>query len=144
MKTVRIEIPDMQSSHCQIRVRTVLTSLNGVTVTSVEPGSASVNLEDGAELRTVTESIEKSGYTVAGVGQEISDETKTTTFKTNINCSGCVAKASPVLNEVVGEGNWSVETERADKKLTITSEAFDGEDLGKRLKDLGLEIEAMA
>jgi hypothetical protein len=35
-------------------------------------------------------------------------------FKTNIICSGCVEKVTPVLNEAFGETNWKVDT--ADPK----------------------------
>jgi copper chaperone CopZ len=43
-------------------------------------------------------------------------------FKTNIKCSGCVATVTPVLNELVGEENWKVDTQHPDKVLTITGE----------------------
>ena len=31
-------------------------------------------------------------------------------FKTNINCGGCVAQATPFLDEACGIGNWEVNT----------------------------------
>ena len=31
---------------------------------------------------------------------------KTVQFKTNINCGGCIAKATPTLNEVVGDEDF--------------------------------------
>jgi len=43
-------------------------------------------------------------------------------FKTNINCSGCVAAVTPVLNEVVGKDNWNVDTQNASKVLTVTTD----------------------
>lgn len=33
-------------------------------------------------------------------------------FKTNINCSGCVARVTNKLNETVGKDNWQVDTEK--------------------------------
>lgn len=43
-------------------------------------------------------------------------------FKTNIKCSGCVNKATPFLNETVGEDNWEVDVNTPDKVLTISNE----------------------
>ena len=41
-------------------------------------------------------------------------------FKTNIKCSGCVASATPFLDEAAGHGNWSVNLEDTTKTLTVT------------------------
>lgn len=35
---------------------------------------------------------------------------ETLQFKTNINCSGCVAKVTPELNETEGIWHWNVDT----------------------------------
>ena len=43
-------------------------------------------------------------------------------FKTNINCGSCIKSVKPFLDETVGEGNWSVDTENSDKILTVTTE----------------------
>ncbi|HRJ29825.1 MAG TPA: heavy metal transport/detoxification protein [Cyclobacteriaceae bacterium] len=47
---------------------------------------------------------------------------ETTKFKTNIKCSGCVAKVTPYLNESVGEDNWKVNVNDPSKILTVVSE----------------------
>ncbi|MFZ6013516.1 MAG: heavy-metal-associated domain-containing protein [Bacteroidota bacterium] len=47
---------------------------------------------------------------------------KTSKFKTNIKCSGCIATATPFLNEAVGENNWQVDTNNPAKILTVTNE----------------------
>jgi copper chaperone len=47
---------------------------------------------------------------------------ETIKFKTTIKCSGCVAKATPFLNEAVGEDNWEVDTENPSKVLTVVGE----------------------
>lgn len=44
-------------------------------------------------------------------------------FKTNINCSGCVAKATPALDQVAGAHQWKVDTANPEKILTVTSDA---------------------
>ena len=43
-------------------------------------------------------------------------------FKTNINCGSCIKSVKPFLDETVGEGNWSVDTDNPDKILTVTTE----------------------
>lgn len=45
---------------------------------------------------------------------------ETLKFKTTIKCSGCIAKVTPHLNEVVGEGKWEVDINNPAKILTIT------------------------
>ena len=45
------------------------------------------------------------------------------TLKTTIKCSGCVAKATPYLNEAAGEGTWKVDTENPSKILTVVGNA---------------------
>jgi copper chaperone CopZ len=46
---------------------------------------------------------------------------KTLKFKTNIKCSGCVATATPYLNEVAGEDNWEVDLLSPEKTLVVAS-----------------------
>lgn len=43
-------------------------------------------------------------------------------FKTNIKCSGCLAKVTPFLNATAGEDNWEVDLQSPQKTLTIISE----------------------
>lgn len=47
---------------------------------------------------------------------------ETTKFKTTIKCSGCVAKVTPFLNEVLGEDNWEVDYNNPSKVLTVVGE----------------------
>ena len=42
-------------------------------------------------------------------------------FKTNIKCAGCIAKATPVLNEKLGEGQWEVDVMTLKKTLTVSA-----------------------
>jgi copper chaperone len=48
-----------------------------------------------------------------------------TKFKTTIKCSGCVAKATPFLNEVVGEANWQVDINSPSKVLIVNAQVDD-------------------
>lgn len=43
-------------------------------------------------------------------------------FKTNIKCTGCISKATPILNEKLGEGKWEVDLMTLKKTLTVTSD----------------------
>jgi len=47
---------------------------------------------------------------------------KTLKFKTNIKCSGCVATATPFLNEVAGRDGWEVDLQSPEKTLVVASE----------------------
>lgn len=45
---------------------------------------------------------------------------ETLKFKTDIRCSGCLAKVTPHLNETAGEGQWEVDLNNPAKTLSIT------------------------
>ncbi len=47
---------------------------------------------------------------------------ETIKFKTTIKCSGCIAKATPYLNEAFGEDNWEVDITDPSKVLTVLGE----------------------
>ena len=47
---------------------------------------------------------------------------ETIKFKTTIKCSGCVAKATPFLDEALGEDNWEVDYNNPSKILTVVGE----------------------
>lgn len=64
-------------------------------------------------------------------------------FKTNIKCSGCIAKATPFLNEVVGAENWEVDTENPDKVLTIVAEGISAEQVKKAVENAGYKAEQL-
>jgi copper chaperone len=44
---------------------------------------------------------------------------ETLQFKTNINCGGCIAKVTPLLNNEAGIQEWNVDTNVPTKILTI-------------------------
>lgn len=62
-------------------------------------------------------------------------------FKTTINCSSCVAKVTPVLNNLENIEQWSVDTESTDKVLSVTGEHIDEADLVKSLAKIGYKAE---
>ena len=54
-------------------------------------------------------------------------------FKTNIKCTGCISKATPVLNEKLGEGQWEVDLMTLKKTLTVTTSDLNEEEVIKLL-----------
>lgn len=66
---------------------------------------------------------------------------KTIQLKTNINCSGCVEKVTPLLNEAYGEANWKVDTTDARKLLTVTAADADESDVIKTVGKAGFKAE---
>lgn len=67
---------------------------------------------------------------------------QTLKFKTNINCSGCIAKVSNTLNETVGKENWSVDTSVPEKTLTVNTKTLTGDEIETAIKSVGFKIEA--
>lgn len=58
-------------------------------------------------------------------------------FKTNINCGGCIAAVTPVLDAAVGAGKWRVETDNPDKVLHVEETTLSAEEIGRRLGAIG-------
>jgi copper chaperone CopZ len=67
---------------------------------------------------------------------------KTLKFKTNIKCSGCVATATPYLNEVAGADNWEVDLQSPEKTLVVATEkAVSGADVIAAMQKAGYKAE---
>ncbi len=62
-------------------------------------------------------------------------------FKTNINCTGCLSKVSPLLNQVKGIKEWDVDLNNSQKILTVKSNSIKEEDIVNMVKKVGFEIE---
>jgi len=45
-------------------------------------------------------------------------------FKTNINCSGCVASVKPHLDKAEGIAEWTIDITSNDKTLVVRSEGI--------------------
>jgi copper chaperone len=52
---------------------------------------------------------------------------ETIKFKTDIKCSGCIAKVTPFLNEIPGVENWEANVTDPAKVLTVTGTASETE-----------------
>ncbi|WP_223649399.1 heavy-metal-associated domain-containing protein [Hymenobacter psoromatis] len=46
----------------------------------------------------------------------------TLTFKTNINCGGCLKAVTPTLNGEPAIQHWQVDTANPDKTLTVSTD----------------------
>lgn len=68
-------------------------------------------------------------------------ETKIFTFKTNINCGGCIAKITPFLDEVKGISNWNVDTANKNKILTVVSDGISESEVIDTVQKAGFKIE---
>lgn len=70
---------------------------------------------------------------------------KTLTFKSNINCAGCIVKVSPVLNALPMLDSWEVNIISPEKTLTINTTEEDTEKvtqaLEKEVASVGFKIE---
>jgi copper chaperone len=64
---------------------------------------------------------------------------KTIQLKTNINCSGCVAKVTPVLNENKDIQEWSVDTTNPEKILTVQTENMDEKQVASLVAKAGFK-----
>lgn len=61
-------------------------------------------------------------------------------FKTNINCGNCIQKITPVLDEIEGIKEWSVDTSNAQKILTVETNLVTAEEIITRVYDAGFDI----
>lgn len=66
---------------------------------------------------------------------------KTLKFKTNIKCMGCVAGVTPKLDEVAGQGNWSVDLQSPERILTVKTEQVEGEAIEEAVVQAGFRAE---
>lgn len=64
-------------------------------------------------------------------------------FKTNINCSGCVAAVQPHLDRVVSPDHWEVDTTSKDKILTVAADDTTAQEIIAAVEQAGYRIEAL-
>jgi len=65
MKKVELNIPDMQSSHCQMRVNNAIKELENVQIEKTEAGKLTLSTTSDSIRNEVINTIEKAGYTVS-------------------------------------------------------------------------------
>lgn len=64
-------------------------------------------------------------------------------FKTNINCSGCVAQITPYLDANNEIKSWKVETGKPEKILTIETDHLSREMIETIVKNAGFKAERL-
>lgn len=62
-------------------------------------------------------------------------------FKTNINCSGCVATVKPHLDQATGIQEWNVDTTDQNKILTVTTANLTEEQVLGIVRQAGFKAE---
>lgn len=67
---------------------------------------------------------------------------KTHTFKTNIKCTGCVAKVTPFLNEAIGDKNWQVDYNNPQKILSVETD-IQADEIIKVVERAGFKAEKL-
>jgi len=67
--------------------------------------------------------------------------TQTFQFKTNINCSGCIASVKPHLDQAEGVSQWEVDIKDKDKILTVQTESESPEKVIEAVQNAGFKIE---
>ncbi len=61
-------------------------------------------------------------------------------FKTNINCSGCVAAVKPFLDKAEGIQSWEVDTTIPDKILTVVTEKLSEDNVKQIIEKAGYKV----
>jgi copper chaperone len=64
-------------------------------------------------------------------------------FKTNINCGGCVAKVTPVLNADPHIKEWNVDTINPKKVLTVETENLNEKEIQGIIAKAGFKAESL-
>ena len=64
-------------------------------------------------------------------------------FKTNINCSGCVAKITPHLNAAKDVKEWKVDTTNPAKVLTVETENLGADEVETIVAKAGFKAESL-
>jgi len=68
---------------------------------------------------------------------------KTLQFRTNINCSNCIARVTPYLNAVPTIVHWEVDTKNPDKILTVYGEGVTAEAVEGKVQEAGYRAQPL-
>ena len=64
-------------------------------------------------------------------------------YKTDIMCGSCIAKVTPVLNEIVGENNWNVDLKDPERVLKVSDENGKENEIVPALQKVGYKAEEL-
>lgn len=56
-------------------------------------------------------------------------------------CSSCIAKVTPVLNEITGENNWKIDIQNSEKILTVNGDRAEENNIINALQKVGYRAE---
>ncbi|PVD51359.1 hypothetical protein DC498_15585 [Terrimonas sp.] len=73
----------------------------------------------------------------------MNNDTTNLQFKTNINCSGCIASVKPFLDKAEGITQWDVNTTDKNKTLTVKSEGITVQQVIDTVQKAGFKIESI-
>lgn len=62
---------------------------------------------------------------------------KSLKFKSNINCSGCLSKVTPILDKEEGIEKWEVDLQHDDRILTVETSQLSAEEIQNTVNKAG-------
>lgn len=65
---------------------------------------------------------------------------KTLKFKSNINCTGCLSKVTPFLNEEKEIEKWDVDLKHDDRILTVETENLSADEIKETVQKAGFTV----
>ena len=142
MQKITLQIPDMQSAHCRNNVQKVIAALPDLRMEEILPGSVVISVQSSSATEEAILAIENAGYVVRSV-TEAKEQDTLLHFKTNINCTGCVNKVSPVLDKAEGICHWEVDTASNDKTLMVHTKGITADEVIRQVENAGFSIEAI-
>jgi len=69
---------------------------------------------------------------------------KTYTYKTNINCGGCIRAVTPHLNEIESIKSWNVDTKHPDKILKVELQSGSAHDVVEAVGKAGFSAQVQS
>jgi copper chaperone CopZ len=65
---------------------------------------------------------------------------KTLKFKSNINCTGCLSKVTPFLNQEKRIENWDVDLKHDDRILTVETDDLSIDEVKQTVQKAGFNV----
>ena len=62
-------------------------------------------------------------------------------FKSNINCTGCLSKVTPVFNDEQAIEKWGVDLEHDDRILTVETDELNAEEVQQKVSKAGFQAQ---
>ncbi|PHR47991.1 MAG: hypothetical protein COA32_05535 [Fluviicola sp.] len=65
---------------------------------------------------------------------------KTLKFKSNINCTGCLSKVTPILNQEKRIEKWDVDLKHDDRILTVETNHLSIDEVKQTVQKAGFKV----